>query len=463
MNCELTLNFIKENWCSATRSMDRCSFLREILPDSYNETLCQGQGELFLSEDEIQRLSGQTIMGLMRGNRKSVKNLTPASVAFTKDFQHKLAHNAPIRYRDPDRSEERTVENMLGKLKLMIRRFCAPMNREHVLFTHMDFSLLGSGTEGSEFGKVQLAIHSLLERETEASLTYALFLMIVTAILQSRLGTVQHLYSPETIERVLEEDQEGPVLEMDSKSQVPFTDPNYMHTYNIYFFRDNTDKNIWVGKLKMELVQNRAVASMTLTGRGRSPIAGDVEISRVFQGVPMLSKKDHMVYLAMTDNVDSFAFLTFSHSQFSFAPMYYRSGLLVSSAPETKYPIVQRVAIVARDLTQEEIPYILGLLKTDGKQILLSQKQYAVFLEKFRDYPWMQDFEAHYKPMFEAHKQEFYCFNEDELLAWSIGELSKEDRLRILLALRSVDSPSNTKLGKFMESVPPKGTNGILK
>ncbi len=463
MNCELSLNFIKENWCSATRSMDRWSFCREILPDSYSDSLCRGQGGHFLCDDPAMRLADQTLMGLMRGNRKSVKNLNFASVAFTKDFQQKLAHNSPIRYRDPERPDEQVVENMLRKLRDMIRRFCAPVNRDHMLFTHMDFTTLGSGSEETEFHRVQLAIQMLLERETEVSLTYALFLMIVTAILQSRLGTVQHLYSPESIQRVLDADQEAPVMEVDNRSHVPFTDPNYMHTYNIYFFRDTPDRELWAGKLTMKMAQSQAVASMYLTSRARSPIEGEKEITRIFRGVPKLSKKDHMVYIAMTDELGALAVLTFSHTHFNFAPMYYRSGLLISSAPETKYPIVQRVAIVARDLTAEELPYIWGLLKTDGKQILLTEKQYSLFLEKFRDYPWMQDFKAHYQQLFEAHKREFYCFNEDELLAWSIGELSLEDRLRILLALRSVDSPGNMMLGKFMESIPPSRTHAILK
>jgi len=202
---------------------------------------------------------------------------------------------------------------------------------------------------------------------------------------------------------------------------------------------------------------------MTLTAQSRSPIAGQQEKRRVFQGIPMLSKKDHMVYLAMTDQLDSFAFLTFSYAQFNFAPMFYRSGLLVSGAPETKYPLVQRVSIVARDLSEEELPYILGLLKTDGKQILLSQKQYALFLEKFRDYPWMGDFLENYLPLFQLHRRSFYCFDEDEILSCSKSELPYPDRLRIMLALKSVDPPNDNTLHKFLRaSVPPK-THTILK
>ena len=118
-----------------------------------------------------------------------------------------------------------------------------------MLFTHMDLSPLGQGPEGPEYARLALVVQMLLERETETALTYALFLLIVAAILQSRLVSVQHLYSPETIERVLSEDQEAPVLEVEGQTHVPFTDPNYMHTYNIYFYKDTPGRRLWSGKL----------------------------------------------------------------------------------------------------------------------------------------------------------------------------------------------------------------------
>lgn len=465
MNCNLTLNFIKENWCAATHSMDRRSFCMEILPDSYNVALCRDQGDHFLDSYSIDCLADQTLQGVMRGNRKSLRNLSFASMALTKDFQQKLAHNSPIRYRDPNQPQESTVENMLRKLRRMIRQFCAPMDRNHMLFTHMDLSTLGEGSEGIEFERLQLALHLLLERETEQSLTYALFLMIVAAILQSHLGAVGHLYSAETIEKILSSDQEAAVLEVENASHIPFTDPNYMHTYHIYFYRDTPTRQLWKGILTMKLnaQQNRALASMTLTSQGNSPILGEVELKRIFTGIPMLSKQDRLVYIGMTDEKNTFAFLSFSHANFNYSPMYFRSGLLVSSAPGTKYPIAQRVAITARELSDEEMPYVWGLLKTGGKQVLLTEQQYRLFREQFRDYPWMPDFEAHYAPLFDAHKKTVYCFHEDELLAWSIGDLSTEDRLRILLALRSVDNPGNLMEGKFLDATPPTRTHAIMK
>jgi hypothetical protein len=143
--------------------------------------------------------------------------------------------------------------------------------------------------------------------------------------------------------------------------------------------------------------------------------------------------------------------------------MYYLSALLVRVSAQSKTPLAMRAAIVARELNQEELPYVWGLLKASGKQLLLTEQQYRIFREAFRDYPWMADFETNYAPLFEAHKKTVYCFNEEELLAWSIGDLTQEDRLRILLALRSVDNPSNVKQDKFLESVPPSRAHAIMK
>ena len=463
MHCSLTLNFIRENWSAATASMDRRSFCREILPDSYDASLCRGQGDHFLDPESNASMMDQTLMGLMRGNRKSLKNLTCASVAFTKDFQQKLAHNSLIRYLDPERAPENTVENMLGKIRRLIRRFGAPVNRNHMLFTHMDLTTLGTGPEGPDFARLELVLQMLLERETETALTYALFLMIVAAIMQSRLGAVAHLYSPETMERVLADDAEAPVLEVDNRMHVPFTDPNYMHTYNIYYYHNSRGEELYHGKLTMNTNNNRPVASMKLITQTVSPVSGELQITRVYTGVPMLSKQEQIVYLAMTDEKDTLVYLTFPYDKYNFSPMYFRSGLLIRVRSHGKIPVAQRIAIVARELTPEEMPYVFGVLKTGGKQLLLTEQQYRVFRETFRDYPWMADFEAHYAPLFEAHKKTFYCFSEEELLAWSIGDLTQGDRTRILLALRSVDNPGNVMQDKYLESGSPARTHAIMK
>lgn len=466
MSVNITLNFIRENWSSATRTMDRRPFCLAVLPDAYDAALCDNQGGHFFSPDAPGWLSDQTVNGLMRGNRKSAVNLTYASAAFTKDLQGKLQSNAPVSYRDPRRPDVPCVENMLSKIRALVRCHGTPRTREHPLFTRMDFGTLGECDETihKAYRRIRMAMERLLERETETSLSYAIFLLVVTAILQDRILAVDHLYNPAAIEQVLESDTDAPLLETGSRRHIPFTDPDYMNDYHIYLHHDTSNTLFRAGHLSLRADgQGRSTATLTIESTVESPIAGRQSIQLTYTGRPMLSQTDKTVYLALTDQNDSLVYLTFPYTHFNFAPMYFRLALLVSREPETRHPQVQQAAIVARDLGEEELPYINGLLRTSGKQILITPRQLEVFLSEFRDYPWMGDFRANYLPIFETHKREFYCFYEDELLSCSASDLPYEDRLRILLALRSVDPPNDNSLHKFLRATPPPKTHTILK
>ena len=212
MSVNMTLNFIRENWSSATRAMDRRSFCLAMLPDAYDDSLCANQGGHFFNPDAPGCLSPQTINGLMRGNRKSAANLACASAAFTKDFLGKLHGGAAVTYRDPRRKPQSCVENMLAKIRGLVRGYGTPRSRNHPLFVHMDLGTLGDCDETTERAcrRLRLAIHSLLERETEASLSYAIFLLAAAAILQDRIAAVDHLYNAAAIEGVLCDDADAP-------------------------------------------------------------------------------------------------------------------------------------------------------------------------------------------------------------------------------------------------------------
>jgi hypothetical protein len=94
---------------------------------------------------------------------------------------------------------------------------------------------------------------------------------------------------------------------------------------------------------------------------------------------------------------------------------------------------------------------------------MLTQRQVDIFLEEFRDAPWMPDFLQNYYPMFENHKKTFYCFDEDEILSCSISDLPPMERLKVLLALKSIDPPNNQELHKFIRCEDPLDTHKLLK
>ena len=464
MSVNVTLNFIRDNWSSATRAMDRLAFCKAVLPDAYDHTRCENQGEHFFRPEAPGALSVQTLNGLMRGNRKSANNLAYASAAFTKDFQGKLQSNLPLTFVDPQRPDVPCVENMLSKIRLLVRYHGTPRTKDHPLFVRMDFGTLGDCDEVTRkaYRKIRMAIENLLERETETSLSYAIFLLVVTAILQDQILAVDHLYNPASIEQILDSDTDAPMLDTGNRKHIPFNDDNYMNEYHVYLFRGNSSPVFKVGTLNMRLDEQRhPFASLNIRSSINSPISGSEDRLHTFYGKPMLSQADQSVYLAMVDHQDSMIFLTFPYVQFT-SPMYFRPGLLISTQFEPKHPQVQKVAIVARELDEDELPYVKGLLKTDDKQLLISQKQLDRFLETFRDYPWMEDFKENYLPIFEKHKRPFYCFYEDELLSCSASDLPYEDRLRIMLALKSVDQPNDNSLHKFLRATAPTKTHLIL-
>lgn len=466
MSVNVTLNFIRDNWSSATRAMDRLAFCKAVLPDAYDHTRCENQGEHFFRPEAPGALSVQTLNGLMRGNRKSANNLAYASAAFTKDFQGKLQSNLPLTFVDPQRPDVPCVENMLSKIRLLVRYHGTPRTKDHPLFVRMDFGTLGDCDEVTRkaYRKIRMAIENLLERETETSLSYAIFLLVVTAILQDQILAVDHLYNPAAIEQILDSDTDAPMLDTGNRKHIPFTDGDYMNEYNVYLYHDTSNSLFQTGRLSMKPDgRGRSTATLEIERTIESPILGHQSLRRTFTGKPMLSQTDKMVYIPMTDSTEAIIYLTFAYTHFNYAPMYFRSALLISREPETLCPQVQRVAIVARELDEDELPYVKGLLKTDDKQLLISQKQLDVFLENFRDYPWMEDFKENYLPLFEKHLRPFYCFYEDELLSCSASDLPYEDRLRIMLALKSVDQPNDNSLHKFLRATAPTKTHLILK
>lgn len=466
MSINLTLNSIRDNWCSATKILDRRSFCISILPDCYDHTLCRNQGSHFFHPDCKGYLADQTINSLMRGNRKSSNDPTCATVAFTKDLLNKLQSNAPVSYLDPKRPDIPCVENMHAKIRDCIRRYGTPRTQKHQLFTGVDFTAPDDLDEslGISYRMIRNAVKKLLDRGSEHSISYALLLLVIVSILQDRISAVNHLYHASAIDRILETDQDTPMLDMDNPMHTPFTDPNYMNPYWVYFYRETSMTRLVAAHLNMSLDERKQPwAVLTVDTDVNSPFSGPKPVRRIYSGKPMHNHTDQVVYLAMKDERGSMLYLTFPYTSFDYAPMYFRSATLITTDLDTGYPQAQKAAITAREMTPEEIPYIEGIIRTGGKRVQVSQKQLEIFMETFRDYGWMEDFVQNYLPIFDAHKFSFYCFNEDELLDCSTSELPYTERLKIMLALKSITPPNDPTLEKFLKTAPASKTYSIMK
>lgn len=471
MGVNITLRTIRNNWNPAKVKRDSRSFLLQILPDCYSENECMNNAFVF----EEGGMSKASIDALFRGNRQTLKSTKQATPKFTEDFICGLTQNPLLDFRDKGKHRDNNPDsffrgNMFAKIFSAVDDMGTPASGEHPLFSSINFSDVWENTPGEiaeEFLEVNKAISILLEKPTKVSISYAIFLLVVTAIVQDRISEVSFLYKSNSLEQVYKYENGERLIDTPSQKHGPFYDPYYFnHTYHVYKFREASGKLWEECTLRMDQQPNgRPVATLQFRDGITSPIVGDDEINRKYEGTPMYSPADEMVFIAMADQKDTFLLLAMPYHEFKFAPMYFRSGFILKAAPSLGVPKTQKIAITAKAVPPSDIPYIEGLLKLDNDQLYLSARQREEFLIKFEKYSWMNDFKENYLPLFGVHQKKsgLYHFNSDEILSCSMSNLDRNDRIRILLALKSMDASNNPDLYKYVLCDDPKGVHKIFK
>lgn len=483
MSVQVTLRKIKENWnpakgkpvpreitedlfgrnkCTSDTFVDHLAFLSAILPDCYTPGRCENSAVV------ITQLSPAMVNGLLAANRKSRNDPASPVPGFTRNFINGLRQNTACTCSDGTTALFR--ESMFQKIFSFVSANKIPSSKAHGVFVNNDLTQYADDTAAearSEFEKVHAAIDRLLDTPTDTTISYAIFLLIVCAIVQDRIGEVSFLYAPASLDKVNEHQYGRELIKTPSFNHGVFYDEYYFdHTYHVYKFRDHTGELWKECTFRMERKSNGlSIATLKFRDDTLSPITRNCKLERTYTGTPMLSPVDKMIYIAMSDEKDSFLLMAIPYHRFKFAPMYFRTGFIVKSDPELGVPKTKKIAITAKPLPGGDLIYMKGLLKLDNNQLYLSERQLRTFLRKFRNYPWMKDFRDNYLPIFKAHRKKsgLFHFNSDEILSCSMSNLEHGDRLRILLALKSIDSSNNPNLYKSVVCEDPKGTHHIFK
>ncbi|MBR2047607.1 MAG: hypothetical protein IJ960_03330 [Oscillospiraceae bacterium] len=473
MGSDITLRHIKENWNPATDKRDNRAFLLSILPDCYCGAVCQNS-RYVLDPDSRHSMGNSTVQGLMRGNRMSRTSTSPCP-GFTSHFIQGLSANPKLDFRNSPEGREAERydhfrDNMFHKIFTAVHSMGTPSSLDHGMFTSNDFSYFLPDTPEevmAEFARAEQAIRTLFETPTTVSISYAVFLLIVCAIVQDRISEVSFLYHPDSLEQVYRYEHGEKLIDIPSARHRPFYDPYYFdHTYHVYKYRE-PHRELWdEGTLRLErLDSGRPLATLRFRGAIISPVSGMSAHERCYTGTPMYSPKDEMIYIAMADELGSFAMVTIPYQVFHYAPMYFRSGFVLEGKPTLQVPKVQKIAITAKPVPPEDLPYVKGLLKLDYGQLYLSDRQLEEFKATFAHYHWMPDFLENYEPLFQAHRKGsgLYHFNDEEILSCSMSRLEYSDRIRLLLALKSIDAPNKRELYKYILCEDPAGTHDIFK
>ncbi|MBR2047213.1 MAG: hypothetical protein IJ960_01310 [Oscillospiraceae bacterium] len=451
MKTPVTLKAIQQTWnlpkLTAMSNLELCCAL---LPDSFN-------GDLANLGSTIQNLGASTMGKFVNGNLREKNGRSFANATVTRGMLDQIRGDCPVPYRADREAAPRTCrESMLCNIRKYVEQTRPAMTGNHPLFTRLtliDESFLEPG-EKEQFEVLRETIDALRTDGTTESLTYAVFLLVLTAVFRYKMATLPELYELQTVRESLKTSPcaEQPLID----GQAPFLDKDYMNDYEVYLFRIGYNRLYSRAYLSMSLNQDGVPqARLTLYAKSDPGRINSEPINRLFTGTPYRSGHDKTVYMVMHDQNNKLGILAFQHQKFNFGAMYFRSGLFLSTASDTLVPTVQRVAICARKLEQEEIPYVEGFLKTSGSTITLTDQQLQTFMKKHQNAPWMEEFERSYLPFINSHACKCYRFDEAEILSYSLTELGEQDRLRVMLALKAVSESNRKEADTNVNCVPP--------
>jgi len=429
-----------------------------LLSDDFN-------GKLANQGCTVQNLGKSTLGKFVNGNLRSKHSRSFANADITKRMIDHIRADHLVPYHSELEMPPRTCrESMLCNIRQLVDRTLPAMTGDHPLFTClalMDESTLNDG-EREQFRILQDTIDGLRSDGTPEALTYAIFLLALTSIFRHQMATLPELYDLQAVRETLSATP-GTGLPM-AANQAPFTDPDYMNDYWLYLFRIGYSRLYSRAHLSMCLDENgMPQAELSLYDTNDSAALSRTPIDRRFTGIPYRSSHDKTVYIVMQDQNDKLGILTFKHQKFNFGPMYFRSGLFLSTSSDSNVPMVQRVAISARKLEQEELPYAEGFLKTSGTGITLTDQQLQAFLKKFQNYPWMEEFERSILPFINSHACKCYRFDEAEILSYSLTELDEQDRLKIMLALKSISETNRRESHTNVNCTPPPDLHKLFR
>ena len=456
MNKSVTLRRIKDNWqgCAKILDMSDKEFCMAVFPDAYDKKRSRdglqrkrGKGDISMLE-----LAPSTLRGLMAGNTKSYGQGKEAYVAaeFTGHLRSHLSTDASFRLIDGGFVGYKN--SMLEKIGNLVSITVPQMTSEHGIFTKIKISDMWEG-ECRDGEALEKAINELRGFNSREAVVYALFLYILCGVFGKRISELSFLYSEEAIGQVYE--SSDMIDRIYTKNHIPLGEidenSDYGDKYNLYLFRRTKNWLFDGATLSIERgIDNKYVATMTLADRntGTGEALPDVRpIYRVFRGSPILSLQDELIYIIFKeDQTERFAIMSFRYQRFTTGKMYYRTGVLILADPElTKrnYSMVQKVCICKKRLDEMELEAVKGMLSTSDSQIVMTEEQLEEFTNKVKEdgYPWAEEFEKSYKEFIKMHSKRVYIFDENEIVASTFGDFTEEERMQIMLMLKSKSAP----------------------
>lgn len=287
--------------------------------------------------------------------------------------------------------------------------------------------------------------------------------MVIAAVCRILHISVSWLFAEdETEEEEVSFSQHCGKEKMDKNLYSVLTDEHYMHTYHCYIYKPMYKRLYRSCELVMEKVsEDKANAFLKICDEvvrfgEKKPHVNN------FTGVPVLCKSDNLVYIVFTSSLGYIQILCFQYKPYKTAEMYFRTGFLIMVNPSNAMPQMQKVVLSSRKLEVEELPYIEGLLKVSGDNIMLTQESMAELFEENSDNPLMQRFEKEFMPLFKLLEHTCYVVNEKEIMSYSASRMSERERLKAIMLLKGKSQLPREINIKDHEELPRLIRDGIL-
>ena len=443
----VTLNSIRDVWgLPELKEKNRQALALALVSDAFNREMTGGGLT-------VQSIGDSSVGNFVSGNFRAKSRRDITNVGLLKDMLIKIEQDTNFTYRkELDRPPTTCRRSMLRNIRYWVEQTVPAITPDHPLFTELElieWDRIKPGERG-QYQVIQGTIDALREENTPGSLVYAVFLLVMAGIFRELLATAPSLYELQTVRAYIEGIDEEEAFS--GYADDPFVDPDYMHDYHVYLFRIGYNHLYNRAELRLRMEEGKPFARMTLHDDG-SYVKGRV-IDRIFEGVPYRSAHDKSVYAMLRDQNGAMGILLFQHQKFNYGTMYFRSGMFITRDSGMRVPVVQKVIICSRALSPGEYPYAEGFLKTGGSSITLTQGQLEDFMTAFRDYPWMEEFKSSILPFIQNHACTCYRFDENEILAYSLTRLDEQDRLKVMLALKSLAEANRRETRNSVDCLP---------
>lgn len=454
-----------------------------LLPDLYNEALTPAS--LYSDcQQSLALMTPEILNKVLKGNKRSEKGgRYYVNATFTKTLQKILLSNQPIQYKKEfsNQGNKTPKESMLCNIKSFVATTQPAVNKNHSLFS---MSLTKEYLYDSDLIQT---IQQLLDSENQDCFSYAIFLLVLLSLFQDHIIEFKKYYAKSAIDAEffnnhshLETTPLYPYFTHLYKNDtlcIPFTDPMYMNSYNLYSYSTENVSDLYqCGSFVLELLENGIPhAKLQLKNHCGSQACDSYAYNfphdsytcdshthdsdtcnsythssprynshilnqpaeKTYTGTPMLSIINEMISIVFTNPDGLIAFLCFEYEHLYFSEMYFRTAFLIYPHTKQKAPSVQKVVISPKKFENNDSSTMKGLLKMSNDKIIITEQQLNHFLEEFSEAEWMNSFRKDFLPFIQTHKVPCYSFSENEILAYTLSELNESSRLEMLQALKT--------------------------